>query len=117
MVRRLRLTLKGERDAETLYAIDDRYHEFHRGDIIPLRGEHKGETHYFRITHIQRTTLNEYFRHHARAWEASRFAARQIGRPVEVDEILSIVEVDRAYPYQWEERPQPGQQRFRVIDD
>jgi Restriction endonuclease len=51
--------LKGERDAETLYAIDDRYHEFHRGDIIPLRGEHKGETHYFRITHIQRTTLNE----------------------------------------------------------
>jgi hypothetical protein len=77
-------------DVETLYAIDDRYHDFHKGDIIPLRDEHKGKKHYFRITHIQKTTLNEYLRHHARAREASGFATRQIGRPVEADEILTM---------------------------
>ena len=108
--------LNFKRDAEALYAVDDRYDNFQRGDIIPLRGEHNGEKHYFKITHIQKTTIGEYLRHHVRALEASSFAVRQIGRPIEADEILTIVEVDRAYPHQWEEHPQRERRRFRVED-
>ena len=100
-----------------LYAVDDRHNDFQIGDIIPLRGEHKGEKHYFRVMHVQNTTLDEYLRYLPRAREGTRFAARQIGRPIEIDEILIIAEVDRAYPHQWEEHPHEGTGDFGVTED
>jgi hypothetical protein len=100
----LKAYLEFKGDANTLYAVDDRYKDFQRGDIIPLRGEHKGEKHYFKIMHSQKTTFDEYLRHHPRAWEAGRLAARQIGRRINDGELLTIVEVDRAYPHEWEDK-------------
>jgi hypothetical protein len=101
------ITLKAhfeyKRDAETLYAIDDRYKNFRQGDIIPLRGEHEGKKHYFKIMHLEKSALDEYLRHHPRAWEAARFAAQQIGRTIEAGEILTILEVDRSYPHEWDD--------------
>jgi hypothetical protein len=92
--------------AATLYAIDDRYRVFQRGDIVHLRDEYRGKKHYFQIMHVQMTTLDEYLRYHPRPLEARHFAARQIGRPIESDEILTIVETDPSYPYQWEKHSQ-----------
>lgn len=100
----LQAHLEYKGDTDTLYAADDRYKNFQTGDIIPLRGMHKGERHYFKILHIQKSTLDEYLRYHPRAWEAGRFAARQIGRRIIDGELLTIVEVDRAYPHQWEDK-------------
>ena len=91
-----------KRDSETLYAIDDRYNGFKLGDVITLRVEHKGEKHYLKVTHSQKSTLEEYLRHHPRQWEARRFAARQIGRDINEIEFLTIVEVERSYPHEWE---------------
>lgn len=89
-------------DAETLFATDDRYSEFRLGDVIPLRVEHKGEKQYVKVMHIQKSTLNEYLRHHPRAWEVRRFAARQVGRDINEVEVVTIIEVQRAYPHEWE---------------
>ena len=89
-------------DAETLYAADDRYDYLKARNVVPIEGAHEGQTHYLKVTHVQKGTLEDYLRHHPRRWEASRFAARQIGREVSDTETLTMVEVDRAYPRDWE---------------
>lgn len=93
-----------KKDAETLYAVDDRYDNFAQGNIVPLRVEYGGECHYLRITYIQKSTLSDYLRNHPQSWQARRFATRQIGREITDTEVLTIVEADRVYPSQWRDR-------------
>jgi hypothetical protein len=99
-------TLKGHLeykcDAETLYAIDDRFEKLNVRDIITISGTSDAMARYLKVTHIQKTTLGEYLRYHPNPFVARRFATQQVGREVSDGEALTIVEVSSAHPHEWE---------------
>lgn len=94
-------------DAETLYAMDDRYAYLKQRAVVPIAGTHEGSIHYLRVTNIQTCTLAEYLRYHSKAFQARQFAARQIGRAVSDTDSMTILEVERVHPHEWERGQRP----------
>jgi hypothetical protein len=99
-------TLKGfleyKSDADTLYAIDDRYDFLQQRDIVPVAGTSQGGEHFLKVMYIQKSPFGAFLKNHPEAYKAKRFANQQIGREVGEVEEVTIVEVSRTHPHEWE---------------
>ena len=89
-------------DADTLFAVDDRYDTFAPKDVVQLANTAEGQPHFLRITYKGKMRMDDYVGDYKEQYNFARFASQQIGRAVDKNEELTIVEVARIYPHQWE---------------
>lgn len=87
------------KDAETLFATDARYDKLKPRQVVEVLGGK--ESHFLRIMHVEKAALSVYARSHGGAWNLRRLAAQQTGADIGDNDILTILEVERAYSHEW----------------
>lgn len=74
------------------------------GDVFALPAVgNQSEEKYIRITAQLDLPIDEYAQHVDNAWAVKQFASQQLGRDLVGEQLLRIVEFERAYPRQWKD--------------
>lgn len=100
----LKSVLKYGDDANTLYAVDAKYDGLSPRDVVQIANTPENEQHFLRVMHIGRMRLEDYLTDHAERYKVPQQLRQQIGREVEPVEMLTILEMGRAYAHEWERR-------------
>jgi len=90
---------KYSKDADTLFALDERYDKLKARQVIEIVGGK--EPHFLRVTYATKTPFAEYVKHNSWIWNVRRLASQQVGRDVTDEDIVTVLEVERAYAHQW----------------
>jgi len=95
---------KHEKGADTLYFPTDEQNHFQLGSVhkVSTSGT-SSEDLFVRVTALLECTFQKYAEHLNDTWSATQAVTRQLGREPAAEEILNIVEIERAYAWQWDQ--------------